>query len=225
MRILVIEGEPQLGDQLKKGLEENGYAVDVARDGAKGRYLSAEHDYGLILLDAVLPGADGFAVLRAIRRTSTVPVLVLTVRDRVEDRVNGLRQGADEYLVKPFTLPELLARVRALLQRGKPNDATTYRLAGLELDLASRKCVRNHQRIDLTAKEFTLLAVLLRRSGQVVTRSTLADEVWDTTLDSDTNVVEVAIGRLRSKIDDPFDLKLLHTVRGSGYVLEDRSRR
>jgi len=225
MRILVIEGEPQLGDQLKKGLEENGYAVDVARDGAKGRYLSAEHDYGLILLDAVLPGADGFAVLRAIRRTSTVPVLVLTVRDRVEDRVNGLRQGADEYLVKPFTLPELLARVRALLQRGKPNDATTYRLADLELDLASRKCVRNHQRIDLTAKEFTLLAVLLRQSGQIVTRSTLAEEVWDTTLDSDTNVVEVAIRRLRSKIDDPFDLKLLHTVRGSGYVLEDRSRR
>jgi two-component system copper resistance phosphate regulon response regulator CusR len=216
MRILVIEGEPQLGDQLKKGLEENGYAVDVARDGAKGRYLSAEHDYGLILLDAVLPGADGFAVLRAIRRTSTVPVLVLTVRDRVEDRVNGLRQGADEYLVKPFTLPELLARVRALLQRGKPNDATTYRLADLELDLASRKCVRNHQRIDLTAKEFTLLAVLLRQSGQIVTRSTLAEEVWDTTLD-------VAIRRLRSKIDDPFDLKLLHTVRGSGYVLEDRS--
>jgi two-component system, OmpR family, copper resistance phosphate regulon response regulator CusR len=223
MRILVIEGEPQLGDQLKKGLEENGYAVDVARDGAKGRYLSAEHDYGLILLDAVLPGADGFAVLRAIRRTSTVPVLVLTVRDRVEDRVNGLRQGADEYLVKPFTLPELLARVRALLQRGKPNDATTYRLADLELDLASRKCVRNHQRIDLTAKEFTLLAVLLRQSGQIVTRSTLAEEVWDTTLDSDTNVVEVAIRRLRSKIDDPFDLKLLHTLRGSGYVLEDRS--
>ncbi|WP_431111638.1 winged helix-turn-helix domain-containing protein [Variovorax paradoxus] len=223
MRILVIEGEPRLGDQLKKGLEENGYTVDVARDGAKGRYLSAEHTYGLVLLDAVLPGADGFAVLRAIRRTSTVPVLVLTVRDRVEDRVNGLRQGADEYLVKPFTLPELLARVRALLQRGKPNEPTTYRLADLELDLASRKCVRNHQRIDLTAKEFTLLAVLLRRSGQIVTRSTLAEEVWDTTLDSDTNAVEVAIRRLRSKIDDPFELKLLHTVRGSGYVLEDRS--
>ncbi|MDR6889384.1 MULTISPECIES: winged helix-turn-helix domain-containing protein [Variovorax] len=223
MRILVIEGEPQLGDQLKKGLEENGYTVDVARDGAKGRNLSAEHTYGLILLDAVLPGADGFAVLRAIRRTSTVPVLVLTVRDRVEDRVNGLRQGADEYLVKPFTLPELLARVRALLQRGKPNEPTIYRLADLELDLASRKCVRNHQRIDLTAKEFTLLAVLLRRSGQIVTRSTLAEEVWDTTLDSDTNAVEVAIRRLRSKIDDPFELKLLHTVRGSGYVLEDRS--
>lgn len=223
MRILVIEGEPQLGDQLKKGLEENGYAVDIARDGAKGRYLSAEHDYALILLDAVLPGADGFAVLRAIRRTSTVPVLVLTARDKVEDRVNGLRLGANDYLVKPFTLPELLARMRALLQHGKPNEPSTFRLADLELDLASRKCVRNHQRIELTAKEFTLLAVLLRNRGHIVSRSTLAEEVWDSTRDSDTNVLEVAIRRLRAKIDDPFDLKLLHTVRGSGYVLEDRS--
>ncbi|MEJ1170782.1 winged helix-turn-helix domain-containing protein [Variovorax sp. CCNWLW235] len=223
MRILVIEGEPQLGDQLKKGLEENGYAVDIARDGAKGRYLSAEHHYALILLDAVLPGADGFAVLRAIRRTSTVPVLVLTARDKVEDRVNGLRLGANDYLVKPFTLPELLARMRALLQHGKPNEPSTFRLADLELDLASRKCVRNHQRIELTAKEFTLLAVLLRNRGHIVSRSTLAEEVWDSTLDSDTNVLEVAIRRLRAKIDDPFDLKLLHTVRGSGYVLEDRS--
>ena len=223
MRILVIEGEPQLGDQLKKGLEENGYAVDIARDGAKGRYLSAEHHYALILLDAVLPGADGFAVLRALRRTSTVPVLVLTARDKVEDRVNGLRLGANDYLVKPFTLPELLARMRALLQHGKPNEPSTFRLADLELDLASRKCVRNHQRIELTAKEFTLLAVLLRNRGHIVSRSTLAEEVWDSTLDSDTNVLEVAIRRLRAKIDDPFDLKLLHTVRGSGYVLEDRS--
>jgi two-component system copper resistance phosphate regulon response regulator CusR len=171
----------------------------------------------------VLPGADGFAVLRAIRRTSTVPVLVLTARDKVEDRVNGLRLGANDYLVKPFTLPELLARVRALLQHGKPNEPTTFRLADLELDLASRKCVRNHQRIELTAKEFTLLAVLLRNRGHIVSRSTLAEEVWDSTLDSDTNVLEVAIRRLRAKIDDPFDLKLLHTVRGSGYVLEDRS--
>jgi len=223
MRILVIEGEPQLGDELKKGLEENGYAVDIARDGAKGRYLSAQHDYALILLDTVLPGADGFALLRALRRTSTVPVLVLTARDKVEDRVNGLRLGADDYLVKPFALPELLARVRTLVQRGKPNEPTTFRLADLELDLASGKCVRNHQRIELTAKESALLAVLLRNRGQIVLRSTLAEEVWDSTLDSDTNVLEVAIRRLRAKIDDPFDLKLLHTVRGSGYVLEDRS--
>lgn len=223
MRILVIENEPRLGDQLKKGLEENGYAVDIAPDGAEGRYLSAERDYALILLDVMLPGVDGFAVLQAIRRTSNVPVLVLTARDKVEDRVNGLRLGADDYLVKPFTLPELLARVQALLQRGKPQEPATLGLADLELDLASRKCVRNRTPIELTAKEFTLLTVLLRRRGQIVSRSTLAEEVWNTPLDSDTNVVEVAIRRLRGKIDDPFEVKLLHTVRGSGYVLEDRS--
>jgi two-component system copper resistance phosphate regulon response regulator CusR len=202
MRILVIEHEPQLGDQLKKGLEENGYAVDVAPDGAEGRYLSAERDYALILLDVMLPGVDGFAVLQTIRRTSKVPVLVLTARDKVEDRVNGLRQGADDYLVKPFTLPELLARVHALLQRGKPQEPATLRLADLEL---------------------SLLTVLLRHRGQIVPRSTLAEQVWNAPLESDTNVVEVAIRRLRSKIDDPFEIKLLHTVRGSGYVLEDRS--
>jgi two-component system, OmpR family, copper resistance phosphate regulon response regulator CusR len=223
MRILVIEDEPQLGDRLKKGLEENGYAVDVASDSAEGRYLSAERDYALILLDVMLPGVDGFAVLQAIRRTSKVPVLVLTARDKVEDRVNGLRQGADDYLVKPFTLPELLARVHALLQRGKPQEPATLRLADLELDLASRKCFRNRTPIELTTKEFTLLKVLLRHRGQIVSRSTLVEEVWNTPLDSDTNVVEVAIRRLRGKIDDPFEVKLLHTVRGSGYVLEDRS--
>jgi len=223
MRILVIENEPRLGDQLKKGLEENGYAVDVAPDGAESRYLSAERDYALILLDVMLPGVDGFAVLQAIRRTSKVPVLVLTARDKVEDRVNGLRQGADDYLVKPFTLPELLARVHALLQRGKPQEPATLRLADLELDLATRKCVRNRTRIELTAKEFTLLTVLLRHRGQIVSRSTLAEQVWNMPLESGTNVVEVAIRRLRGKIDDPFEVKLLHTVRGSGYVLEDRS--
>lgn len=223
MRILVIENEPRLGDQLKKGLEENGYAVDVASDGAEGRYLSAERDYALILLDVMLPGVDGFAVLQAIRRTSKVPVLVLTARDKVEDRVNGLRQGADDYLVKPFTLPELLARVHALLQRGKPQEPATLRLADLELDLATRKCFRNRTRIELTAKEFSLLTVLLRHCGQIVSRSTLAEQVWNTPLESGTNVVEVAIRRLRGKIDDPFEVKLLHTVRGSGYVLEDRS--
>jgi len=223
MRILVIENEPRLGDQLKKGLEENGYAVDVAPDGAESLYLSAERDYALILLDVMLPGVDGFAVLQAIRRTSKVPVLVLTARDKVEDRVNGLRQGADDYLVKPFTLPELLARVHALLQRGKPQEPATLRLADLELDLATRKCVRNRTRIELTAKEFTLLTVLLRHRGQIVSRSTLAEQVWNMPLESGTNVVEVAIRRLRGKIDDPFEVKLLHTVRGSGYVLEDRS--
>ncbi|RST53340.1 response regulator [Variovorax sp. DXTD-1] len=223
MRILVIESEPRLGDRLKKGLEENGYAVDVASGDAEGRSLCAERDYALVLLDVVLPGGDGFAVLQAIRRTSKVPVLVLTARDKVEDRIKGLRQGADDYLVKPFRLPELLARVQALLQRGMPQALTTLGLADLELDLASRRCVRNRMRVELTAREFSLLTVLLHHRGQIVSRSTLADQVWNTPLESDTNVLEVAIRRLRSKIDDPFELKLLHTVRGSGYVLEDRS--
>jgi two-component system copper resistance phosphate regulon response regulator CusR len=223
MRILVIEDESKLGDHLKKGLEENGYVVDIARDGIEGRYLATEGDYALILLNVMLPGIDGFAVLQAIRRTSNVPVLVLTARDKVEDRVNGLQQGADDYLVKPFSFSELLARIQALLRRGKPQESTVLRLADLELDLASRKCFRNRTRLDLTAKEFTLLVVLLRRRGQILSRSTLAEQVWQMNFDSDTNVVEVAIRRLRSKIDDPFDVKLLHTVRGMGYVLEDRS--
>ena len=223
MRILVIEDEPKLGDYLKKGLEENGYVVDIARDGIEGKYLATEGDYALVLLDVMLPGIDGFGVLQAIRRTKNVPVLVLTARDKVEDRVQGLQQGADDYLVKPFSFSELLARVQALLRRGKPQESTHLRLADLEVDLISRKCARNRTRLDLTAKEFTLLVVLLRRRGQILSRTTLAEQVWDMNFDSDTNVVEVAIRRLRSKLDDPFDVKLLHTVRGMGYVLEDRS--
>jgi len=150
-------------------------------------------------------------------------VLVLTARDKVEDRVQGLQQGADDYLVKPFSFSELLARVQALLRRGQAQDSTVLRLADLELDMASRKVFRNRVRLDLTAKEFTLLVVLLRRRGQILSRTTLAEQVWDMNFDSDTNVVEVAIRRLRSKLDDPFEVKLLHTVRGMGYVLEDRS--
>ena len=223
MRILAIEDEPKLGDYLKKGLEENGYVVDVARDGIEGRYLATEGDYALVLLDVMLPGIDGFAVLQAIRRTSNVPVLMLTARDKVEDRVNGLQQGADDYLVKPFSFSELQARVQALLRRGKPQESTALKLADLELDLASRKCFRNRTRLDLTAKEFTLLVVLLRRRGQILSRSTLAEQVWDMNFDSDTNVVDVAVRRLRAKIDDAFAIKLIHTVRGVGYVFEHRA--
>lgn len=223
MRILVIEDEPKLGDYLKKGLEENGYVVDVARDGIEGKYLATEGDYALILLDVMLPGIDGFSVLQALRRTKNVPVLVLTARDKVEDRVLGLQQGADDYLVKPFSFSELLARVQALLRRGKAQESTVLRLADLEVDLISRKCMRNGMRLDLTAKEFTLLLVLLRRRGQILSRTTLAEQVWDMNFDSDTNVVEVAIRRLRAKLDDPFPDKLLHTVRGMGYVLEQRA--
>ena len=225
MRLLVIEDEPKLADYLHKGLSENGYVVDVAADGIRGRLLACEGEYDLVLLDLMLPGIDGFGVLKAMRERGQTPVLMLTARDKIEDRVRGLQDGADDYLVKPFAFSELLARVGALLRRGAATSATTtqMRLADLELDLASRKAHRAGRRLDLTAKEFTLLTLLLRRRGQILSRTTLAEQVWDMNFDSDTNVVEVAVRRLRAKLDDPFPSKLLHTVRGMGYVLEDRS--
>jgi two-component system, OmpR family, copper resistance phosphate regulon response regulator CusR len=226
MRLLVIEDESKLAAYLHKGLTENGYVVDVAANGIDGRHLALEGAYDLFLLDVMLPGVDGFAVLKSIRARGNAPVLMLTARDKVDDRVRGLQEGADDYLVKPFAFSELLARVGALLRRGAANGSgltTQIQLADLEIDLASRKAHRARQRLELTAKEFTLLTLLLRRRGQVLSRTTLAEQVWDMNFDSDTNVVEVAVRRLRSKIDDPFPVKLLHTVRGMGYVLEDRS--
>jgi two-component system copper resistance phosphate regulon response regulator CusR len=225
MRLLVIEDEPKLADYLHKGLSENGYVVDVARDGIAGRRLATHGEYDLLLLDLMLPGVDGFGVLKAVRAHGPTPVLMLTARDKVEDRVRGLQEGADDYLVKPFAFSELLARVGALLRRGVhavPVNGTHLRVADLEVDLVGRKATRADRRLDLTAKEFSLLSVLLRRRGQILSRTTLAEQVWDMNFDSDTNVVEVAVRRLRAKLDDPFPLKLLHTVRGMGYVLEDR---
>ena len=225
MRLLVIEDETKLADYLHKGLSENGYVVDVARDGIEGRRLATGGEYDLVLLDLMLPGIDGFGVLSAMRERGPTPVLMLTARDKVEDRVRGLEQGADDYLVKPFAFSELLARVAALLRRGGAAAAaqtTQLKLSDLEVDLLSRKAVRAQQRLDLTAKEFSLLALLLRRRGQILSRTTLAEQVWNMNFDSDTNVVEVAVRRLRAKLDDPFPAKLLHTVRGVGYVLEER---
>ena len=225
MRLLVIEDETKLADYLHKGLSENGYVVDVARDGIEGRRLATGGEYDLVLLDLMLPGIDGFGVLSAMRERGPTPVLMLTARDKVEDRVRGLEQGADDYLVKPFAFSELLARVAALLRRGGAAAAaqtTQLKLSDLEVDLLSRKAVRAQQRLDLTAKEFSLLALLLRRRGQILSRTTLAEQVWNMNFDSDTNVVEVAVRRLRAELDDPFPAKLLHTVRGMGYVLEER---
>jgi len=225
MRLLVIEDESKLADYLHKGLSENGYVVDVARDGIEGRHLATQGEYDLLLLDLMLPGIDGFGVLKAVRSRGNTPVLMLTARDKVEDRVRGLQEGADDYLVKPFAFSELLARVGALLRRGAGGGAqspTQLRLADLEVDLVSRKVHRADKRLDLTAKEFTLLSLLMRRGGQILSRTTLAEQVWDMNFDSDTNVVEVAVRRLRAKLDDPFTPKLLHTVRGMGYVLEER---
>jgi two-component system, OmpR family, copper resistance phosphate regulon response regulator CusR len=225
MRLLVIEDEPKLAHYLHKGLSENGYVVDVAHDGIAGRHLATQGEYDLLLLDIMLPGVDGFGVLKALRARAGTPVLMLTARDKVEDRVRGLQEGADDYLVKPFAFSELLARIGALLRRGGApgHTQTQLRLADLEVDLVSRKAVRAEQRLELTAKEFSLLSLLLRRRGQILSRTTLAEQVWGMNFDSDTNVVEVAVRRLRAKLDDPFPAKLLHTVRGMGYVLEDRS--
>ncbi|MFO1268319.1 MAG: heavy metal response regulator transcription factor [Rubrivivax sp.] len=227
MRLLVIEDEVKLAQYLHKGLSESGHVVDVAHDGIEGRRLATGGEYDVVLLDLMLPGIDGFGVLSAMRSSSRrTPVLMLTARDKVEDRVRGLEQGADDYLVKPFAFSELQARIVALARRGAAapaQPATELRLADLEVDLLGRKAQRAQQRLDLTAKEFNLLALLLRRRGQILSRTTLAEQVWDMNFDSDTNVVEVAVRRLRAKLDDPFPAKLLHTVRGMGYVLEERA--
>ncbi|WP_295636902.1 heavy metal response regulator transcription factor [uncultured Methylibium sp.] len=225
-RLLIIEDEAKAADYLQRGLTENGHVVDVARDGIEGRHLASEGRYELVLLDVMLPGLDGFEVLKAIRARGQLPVLMLTARERVEDRVRGLQDGADDYLVKPFAFSELLARVGALLRRSAGPAAgppTSWRLADLELDLERRRVQRAGKRIELSAKEFQLLTLLLRRRGQILSRTTLAEQVWNMNFDSGTNLVEVAVRRLRAKLDDPFMPKLLHTVRGMGYVLEDRS--
>lgn len=226
MRLLVVEDESKLAEYLRQGLSQNGYVVDVAPNGIEGRLLALQGDYDLILLDVMLPGVDGFGVLSALRASKRTPVLMLTARDKVEDRVKGLQEGADDYLVKPFAFSELLARVQALLRRGAPDrgvqELTLLKMADLEVDLARRKASRAGVRLDLTAKEFVLLTLLLRRHGQVLSRTVLAEQVWDMNFDGGTNIVEVAVRRLRGKLDDPFDSKLLHTVRGMGYVLEPR---
>jgi two-component system copper resistance phosphate regulon response regulator CusR len=221
MKILIVEDEQKTGDYLKQGLSEAGFVADLARDGVDGLHLALTGDYDLVVLDVMLPKLDGWQVLREIRQKGKhLPVLFLTARDQVEDRVKGLEFGADDYLVKPFAFSELLARVRALLRRGKTNEPELLQVADLELDLLRRRVTRDGKRIDLTAKEFALLELLLRRQGEVLPRSLIASQVWDMNFDSDTNVIEVAVRRLRAKIDDDFEPKLIRTVRGMGYVLE-----
>ncbi|MDP3653302.1 MAG: heavy metal response regulator transcription factor [Rhodoferax sp.] len=223
MKILVIEDEPKAADYLRKGLTENGYAVEVAHNGTDGLHAAANGDHDLVVLDVMLPGIDGFAVLSAMRTFREVPVLILTARGNTDDKVRGFDLGADDYLVKPFQFPELLARVKALLKRGQPAAVEqVLRTADLEIDPVRHRATRAGQRIDLSAKEFALLTLLAQRTGDVLSRTQIASLVWDIHFDSDTNVVEVAIRRLRAKIDDPFEEKLIHTVRGVGYVLERR---
>lgn len=220
MRVLLVEDEPKTAHFLAKGLTEAGYAVDVALDGLDGRHFIDEADYDLIILDVMLPGLDGWQLLKRVRQRGDTPVLFLTARDSVEDRVKGLEGGADDYLVKPFAFIELLARVRTLLRRGPPRELEHYRIADLELDVMRRRVTRSGQRLTLTNKEFALLHLLVSRRGEVLSRTFIASHVWNLNFDSDTNMVDVAVRRLRAKLDDPFFPKLIHTVRGVGYQLE-----
>lgn len=223
MRILVVEDDISTGDYLKKGLGEAGYSVDLARNGTDGLFRALEHGYDAIVLDVMLPGLDGWQIIEVLRKKSDVPILFLTARDGVQDRIHGLELGADDYLIKPFSFTELVLRLRTLLRRGTVREADHYVIADLQLDVLRRKAVRQEQVIALTNKEFMLLHLLVRREGEVLSRTMIASQVWDMNFDSDTNVVDVAIKRLRAKIDWPFEVKLIHSVRGIGYVCEPRS--
>ena len=223
MRLLIIEDEEKTSSYLHRGLGEQGFTVDVANNGIDGLHRALEHQYDAIILDVMLPGLDGYGVLRALRARQQTPVLMLSAREHVEERVRGLREGADDYLGKPFSFIELVARVQALTRRGRAQEPTHIHIDDLAVDLISRKAFRAGQRLDLTAKEFALLSVLARHRGEILSKMMLAELVWDMNFDSDANVVEVAIKRLRAKIDAPYANKLLHTMRGMGYVLEMRS--
>ncbi|MBI5386902.1 MAG: heavy metal response regulator transcription factor [Verrucomicrobia bacterium] len=223
MRILIVEDERKTAAYLQKGLSESGFVVDVAHRGDDGLHLALTQEYDVIVLDVMLPARDGWSVLAALRQAGRpTPVLFLTARDAVPDRVKGLELGADDYLVKPFAFSELLARVRSILRRGPSRQPETLRVADLEFDFVRHKATRGGQRLDLTPKEFALLSLLAQRHGEVLSRTLIAEQVWDMHFDSDTNVVDVAVRRLRRKVDDAFAPKLIHTVRGSGYVLEER---
>ena len=223
MHLLVVEDEKKTHEYLKKGLMENGFVVDVAVNGEDGLHLALTGNYDLIVLDVMLPDRDGWSIIAELRRNGKqTPVLFLTARDAVQDRVKGLELGADDYLVKPFAFSEFLARARSLLRRGPARQLERLRLADLEVDLIRHKATRDSKPLDLAPKEFALLSLLVRRTGEVLSRTLIAEQVWDMNFDSETNVVDVAVRRLRRKVDDPFPNKLIHTVRGVGYVLEER---
>jgi two-component system copper resistance phosphate regulon response regulator CusR len=221
MRLLIVEDEKRTAEYLRKGFSESGFVVDLAHDGDDGLHLATSGEYDLVVLDVMLPRRDGWDVLASLRKTGrSTPVLMLTARDAVADRVRGLELGADDYLVKPFAFQELLARVRTVLRRGQSREAELLQIADLAIDLVRRRVTRADRRIDLTAKEFALLSLLARRRGEVLSRALIASQVWDINFDTDTNVIDVAVRRLRAKIDDGFEPKLIQTLRGQGYLLD-----
>ena len=223
MKILFVEDEAKTATFLKKGLSENGFVLDVAEDGETGLHLATEGSFDLVILDVMLPERDGWSVLRELRRLDRkTPIIFLTARDSVPDRVRGLEDGADDYLVKPFAFSELLARIRTILRRNERRSEEFLRFSGIEMDLLRRSVSRDAKRLDLTAKEFLLLELFMQHPEEVLSRTFIAERVWDMNFDSDTNTVDVAVRRLRKKVDEPFSLKLIHTIRGMGYILENR---
>ncbi|KVN07843.1 two-component system response regulator [Burkholderia stagnalis] len=223
MRILIVEDEAKMASYLRQGLTEASYTVDIATNGRDGLFLALHEAFDLVVLDVMLPKLDGFEVLRRLREQKSTPVLLLTARDTVDDKVAGLELGADDYLPKPFAYAEFLARIRSLLRRAPRSVRDTLQIADLEVDLIRRRVRRGDTRIDLTAQEFALLQLLAEREGEVLTRTFITSQIWDMNFDSDTNVVDAAIKRLRAKIDNAYEHKLIHTIRGMGYVLEDRA--
>lgn len=224
MHVLLIEDEVKTSTYLSRALQESGFIVAVSADGAEGLHYALEFDYDAVILDVMLPGMDGYRVLEGLRARKQTPVLMLSARGSVDERVKGLRLGADDYLPKPFSLIELVARIQALVRRRKTDgaDITQLRIHDLHLDLLARRVFRDSTRLELTAKEFSLLSLLARHQGQILSKMMIAEQIWDMNFDSDANVVEAAVKRLRAKVDTPFASKLLHTVRGMGYVLEVR---
>jgi two-component system, OmpR family, copper resistance phosphate regulon response regulator CusR len=224
VKVLVVEDEKKTAEYLRKGLSEHGFVVDVATNGEDGLHLATTGDYTLIVLDVMMPDKDGWSVIHDLRRSGReTPVLFLTARDAVDDKVKGLKLGADDYMVKPFAFSELLARIRTILRRSPDRRLEIVRVADLEIDFFKHRANRTGKRLDLSPKEFAILWLLASHQGEVLSRTLISEHVWDINFDSDANVVDVAIRRLRKKVDEPFSASLIHTVRGVGYVLEDRS--
>lgn len=222
MKILIIEDEVKTIDYLKRGLTEQGYSVDAATDGLDGLHLASTGDYDAIILDIMLPGLDGISLLKSLRPSNNTPVIMLTAKDAVASRLEGFQAGADDYLVKPFSFLELLARLQVIAKRVRTKEQTNIYIGDLHINLLARRATRGSRRLDLTAKEFSLLEVLAQRQSQIVSKTVITELVWDICFDTNTNVVEATVKRLRAKLEQEGEPKLLHTIRGMGYVLEQR---